>query len=217
MDLRHHWLKFKREQLALPIAYFAKFAMRLILKTCTIKVEGLPQFIETARKERCILALWHNRLGIVSEILYNYAPQFIYTAFISQSRDGEPLAILAKSYKAGRVIRVPHQARHQALKQLIDKLRAGGEIIVFTPDGPRGPCYQVKPGILAAAKETKAVIVPFTWTADRFWELKSWDRFRIPKPFSKIQVNLSVPLRVGDNMDDILPELEKAMHNDDTP
>ncbi|MBA3236864.1 MAG: hypothetical protein H0T62_00750, partial [Parachlamydiaceae bacterium] len=68
-------------------------------------------------------------------------------------------------------------------------------------DGPKGPCYKVKPGILYAAKESGAPIIAFSWEADRFWEFKTWDKFRLPKPFSTIKVTLSSPLQIDDGMD----------------
>lgn len=196
--LKHQLRKYKRLTLSYFYAYTGKFFIRLLLWTCRIEVKGIEQFVSLASKERCILMLWHNRLALVSEILNRYAPQFIYSAFISKSRDGDPLAVLAHSYKIGKVIRVPHDARHQALKKVILSLKNSREIIVITPDGPRGPCYQVKPGIALAAKEADAAIVPFSWTADRYWELKTWDKFRLPKPWSKIVVNIGQPIRTNE-------------------
>jgi lysophospholipid acyltransferase (LPLAT)-like uncharacterized protein len=217
MSLRERWLKFKRRWLSYPIAYLSKFSIRLLLRTCRIEITGLGQFIDIASKERCILMLWHNRIGIVSEILYQYAPQFIYSAFISQSRDGEPLAILAKSYPSGRAIRVSHNARHQALKEAIDHLKHERNVIIFTPDGPKGPKYEVKPGIAFAAKEVDALIIPFSWQANAYWEFNTWDRFRLPKPFSRIQVTWGNPLSIAEeeihNLDILRDRLRDSLVN----
>ncbi len=67
--------------------------------------------------------LWHNRLALVAEVFSKNASEFNYSAFVSNSRDGEPLAILAKSYPNGDIIRVHHQMRHQALKEMIQRLQ----------------------------------------------------------------------------------------------
>src|SRR5262249_37246509 len=101
---------------------------------------------------------------------------------------GDPLARLAESYKSGRAIRVPHNARHHALGQLVNSVKNKGEIIIITPDGPRGPKEVVKPGIILAARETEANVFPFSWHAKRFWQLKTWDEMKIPKPFTTIDV-----------------------------
>ena len=66
----------------------------------------------------------------------------------------------------------------------------------MTPDGPRGPLYKVKPGIAMAAKEAQATIIPLTWDADHFWELKTWDKLKLPKPFTCIRVVLGDPIKV---------------------
>lgn len=212
--IRHYWLKFKRDCLGYPIAILAKYAVRLILKTCRITIEGLPEFIDLIAKEKCIVALWHNRLAIISEILNkNASANNVFAAFISKSRDGEPLAILANSYKAGRALRVAHNAKHQALKQLIEGLNAREFVALFTPDGPKGPVYKVKPGLAMAAQETGAAVVPFSWDGDRYWELRSWDKFRIPKPFSNVSVSFGNAVRIAPDqtIDDAVKCLERAM------
>ena len=108
---------FKRKIFAYFIAYIGKFLLRVILFTCRIEIQGLDLFKKTISSEKSILMLWHNRLTIISEILSKIDSHTIFSAFISKSRDGDPLAALANSYKNGRAIRVPHDRKHQALKQ----------------------------------------------------------------------------------------------------
>lgn len=150
--------------------------------------------------------LWHNRLAIIAEVLNKHAPHFIYSAFISKSRDGEPLALLANSYKAGRAIRVSHNAKHQGLKMVIESLKTKEDIIVFTPDGPRGPRYKMKPGIVLAARESNAAIIPFSWSAKSYWTLKTWDKFMLPKPFTTLTITFGSPIMIDQNV-----EVEKAV------
>lgn len=178
----------KRKLFAFIIAYIGKYGLRLILATCKIEIKGFEYFKETISSKKSILMLWHNRLSIVSEILYRLDKKTIFSAFVSKSRDGDPLAKLASSYKTGKSIRVAHNQRHQALKAVIDALKTGKEVVIMTPDGPRGPRYEVKPGILIAAKEADATIIPFTWISNKFWQLNSWDKLLFPKPFSTLIV-----------------------------
>ncbi len=218
---RHYWLRFKRNFLSYPIAYGGKYCIRFILWTCRIKVEGLEPFIQMASDKSCILMLWHNRLSIISEILNSHAPQFKYVAFISKSRDGEPLAHLANSYSAGRAIRVSHSAKHQALKLVIENLKTKKEVVLFTPDGPRGPVYKVKPGIALAASQTDAPIIPFSWSADRYWCLKTWDQFRLPKPFASIRVTFGPPFYLKPaahsmSLEEMIGKLENSLQMDET-
>jgi len=197
--LKKHGINFKRHWLPYLFAYSAKILIRMLLKTCRVRLHGLDTFIKTAEIAPCMLMLWHSKLVLIPEILNSHASQFVYTAFISKSRDGDPLAILAESYAAGRALRVPHNSRHLALNKLIDSIKSKGEIIIITPDGPRGPREEIKPGIIFAALETKANIFPFSWQAKSFWQLNTWDRLKIPKPFTSIDVFFGQPIRLDES------------------
>lgn len=212
--LKLYWKKFSYKIL-LPflITRIGQNLMRMLLWTCKWEIEGLDQFKQIAKNEKCILILWHNRLAMVPFILYKYAPQFIYAAFVSNSRDGELISSVVHSYKAGRTIRVPHNNRHQALKEMIKRINEQKEIVIITPDGPRGPCYEVKPGAPLAALETSAYVVPLTWSADRLLELKTWDKLRIPKPFSTIKVTFKEPIIFRKDCNIFLEEAQKILQN----
>lgn len=202
----------KRKIFSYFIAYVGKYTLRLILSTCKIEVFGLDTFKQTVSTKKSILMLWHNRLSIVSEILYRLDPHTIFAAFISKSRDGDPLAVLANSYKTGKAIRVPHDKKHQALKTVIETLSKSNEVVIITPDGPRGPRYEVKPGIAVAAFETNASIIPFTWVSSKFWQLNSWDKLMFPKPFSRVLVTFGDPITmVGNTLEDDLILLKENL------
>lgn len=190
MKIRHYWLQFKRRWLSYPLALIGKYVTKVLFMSCKVEVEGLDSFIKIASKESCLLTLWHNRITVICEFFNRFLPDTDYTVFLSKSRDGEAIAQLLSLYNGANQIRVPHNMRHIALKTMIDRLKTKKEIIIFTPDGPRGPCYKVKEGIILAAKEAKAHIVPFTWEANRYWQFKTWDQLRLPKPFSTIKITL---------------------------
>lgn len=169
--------------------------MKLVFWTCKIKIHGLEEFKKNAQINKPILILWHNDLALAPLILSRYASEFIYAAFVSKSRDGELISAVVESFSIGRTIRVPHNNRHQALKEVIRRLEDNKEIIVITPDGPRGPRHEVKPGVAMAALQTSAFVVPLKWSANRFWSLKTWDKLKIPKPFSTIHVTFESPVQ----------------------
>lgn len=196
--LSRSWINFKKKWLPLIVAYAGQGLLALILKTCSIRARGHQHFLDAAHSGKCILMLWHNRLAPMVEFLKLYGAQFNYGALISKSRDGDLLATLVNRYAPqGKAIRVAHDAKHQALRDVIQQLNGSENIIiVITPDGPRGPIYRIKPGVIMAAKAATAKIVPLTWTADRFWELNTWDKFRIPKPFSNILVSFGKAIEI---------------------
>jgi lysophospholipid acyltransferase (LPLAT)-like uncharacterized protein len=187
-SFRGDWKKQLYKVRSFFAAKLIKGLLHLLIKTCRIEIKGLNQFCELALKEKCILMLWHNRLAPVLFLLSQYTSQIHYAALVSGSRDGDILSNIIHSYKNGNTIRVPHLNRYQALRSVINHVEERKQVVIITPDGPRGPCYEVKPGIAIAALETQAHIISLNWEAKDYWELKTWDKFRIPKPFTTLHV-----------------------------
>jgi len=79
----------------------------------------------------------------------------------------------------------------QVLLEAFRALKQGNDLLV-TPDGPRGPRHQISDGAIALALKGNLPIFTVNFTCDRYWQLNSWDRFVIPKPFSKIDFYLKV-------------------------
>jgi len=179
------------------LAYLIRGLLKILLLTCKIRIEGLETFNEAAARDPCILMLWHNRLLILGQILAKHTHKHIYSAFVSKSRDGEILAHFVNSFRRGRSIRVAHNAKDRALRALIQELKAKASIAIVTPDGPRGPKYEIKQGIVKAAMAAEAKTVPCTWSVNKFWQLNTWDQLIIPKPFSEIVVRFGHPLTAG--------------------
>ncbi len=74
--------------------------------------------------------------------------------------------------------------------------------MAFTPDGPRGPCRSLQPGVMAAAAKTGAPIVPMAWSGSRVKELGTWDRFLIPLPFGRYEILYDKPIYIHDSSGD---------------
>jgi len=79
-------------------------------------------------------------------------------------------------------------------------LESGGDV-ALTPDGPTGPPRIPKPGAVAVAARAGAAIVPVGAGASSWWQLGSWDGFSVPRPFARVRVVYSQPLRVGKRSD----------------
>jgi hypothetical protein len=88
---------------------------------------------------------------------------------------------------------------HAALLSLLELSR--NVDLAITPDGPRGPAGQVSGGILMLAQRTGLPILPVSCRADRAWHFRSWDRFMIPRPFSRVEVRFGEPLRIPQDLD----------------
>jgi len=81
------------------------------------------------------------------------------------------------------------------MRQLMDTLAADGNVL-FTPDGPRGPVYQVSQGVIFLAQKSGAPIVPIHMEYSSCWRLKSWDRFVVPRPFATLRAIFGQPIQV---------------------
>lgn len=195
------------------LAYAIRGLLSILHRTCSIQISGGENLLNSAKNGACIIALWHNRLALIGPAALGVGPKLTFTAFVSNSKDGDIMAEYTTSHSNGRTIRVPHDNKERALKTMISRLKMKREVLIVTPDGPRGPRYEPKPGIILAAKEANALIVPLSWDCDKYWELSSWDRFRIPKPFAKINITFGEPLKIAPetDVDEDLQRLKKAL------
>jgi len=166
-----------------------------------------------ARGERCIFAFWHARL---LPLVYTHRGRGI-AVLVSRSRDGELIAGVIE--RLGFVTARGSSSRAGG-EGILDMLEwAGkGHLLALTPDGPRGPAGQVKPGLAYLASRTGLPVVPVATAAKRAWVLSSWDRFRVPGPFARVWVAYGEPLRVPAGLDDAAARawgarLEGAIHD----
>lgn len=133
-------------------------------------------------KGQVALAIWHRN---AIACLLTYAKKRL-AILVSLSFDGEVIAYVAKFFGVHSARGSSSRGGMEAFKQLMILHKEGFDLGI-TVDGPRGPIYKVKPGIIAAASRTGMPILPFTSVAKREWVLsRSWDKFRVPKPFAKI-------------------------------
>lgn len=137
------------------------------------------------RDQACILFLWHNRLFLAGEWQRRFRGIRNCYGLISASKDG---ALLETFYGwAGiRAVRGSKNRRGtQAIRELVRVMRSNNDIGI-TPDGSRGPRYEAKQGALLVAKLTKAPLLLLSFEYSYSIKLKSWDKFVIPFPFSKV-------------------------------
>jgi len=137
--------------------------------------------------ENYIGALWHNRLLIFPFVLRRFFPNRRGAALISASRDGDLLADAIKRFDFNVVRGSSSRLGASAILQLTDVLASGRDVVI-TPDGPRGPAYELGPGIIFLAQKSGAPVAPVNMEYSNCWRLKSWDRFILPRPFSKVRV-----------------------------
>ncbi|MGB0415941.1 MAG: lysophospholipid acyltransferase family protein [Coraliomargarita sp.] len=147
------------------------------------------QEIIDAEHPPSIVILWHNRLFAAPELFRRQFRERRLAALISASGDGAWLAAFIQSLGMSSVRGSRYNRGAQAVRELIEALNRGSDLAV-TPDGSRGPVYDMKAGAVSVALKTGAPIVLLSLNFNGAWRLNSWDRFFIPYPFSKIEVRM---------------------------
>ncbi|HEY3934701.1 MAG TPA: lysophospholipid acyltransferase family protein [Gemmatimonadales bacterium] len=139
-----------------------------------------------------IFLLWHEAL---LPLLWRHRMQQI-AIVVSEAREGRYLADYAR--RIGYHL-VPGSSTRGGMRALLGAIRAldDGCTVAITPDGPRGPRRDVKPGVVRAAQRAGAKILPLHAVSDSAWSMGSWDRMLVPKPFAQIDVAYGEPFSVG--------------------
>jgi len=166
---------------------FGVHLLKLLGRTLRFEIDDRAGIIGQPVAENYIGALWHNRLLIFPLVLRRFFPNRHGAALISASHDGDLLSDAIHRFDYDVVRGSSSKLGASALFQLSDVLGNGGDVVI-TPDGPRGPAYQLGPGIVFLAQKTSAQVLPLNMEYSSCWRLKSWDRFIIPRPFSKVRV-----------------------------
>jgi lysophospholipid acyltransferase (LPLAT)-like uncharacterized protein len=166
--------------------------IHLLGLTLRIKETGQTQWGPNARQEEPPLwALWHETI-LMS--VWHHRDQDVHV-MISASRDGELISRIAKFFGYTPVRGSSSRGGREALTELVNYLKDGKRCAI-TPDGPRGPRREMKIGVLSLSRLTGCPIVPFAFEAEHCWRLRSWDKFIIPKPFSRAVFVYGNPIKV---------------------
>lgn len=178
--------------------------MRWIVRLGTLLVRGLAATWrvrvigdgalrgERAAGRAVIITLWH---GQMLPLLYQHRGERV-AILISEHRDGEIIARIATALGHRTVRGSTTRGAGRALLSMVRQVEAGQDIAV-TPDGPRGPAKSFAAGALIVAQRTGAAIIPATVVARSAWRLKSWDRFMIPRPFTRVVISYGPAARVS--------------------
>lgn len=157
-----------------------------------------------------IYALWHNRLFSVPKAWKRLCGRHRRAVVLtSASHDGDVLSRAIGVFGIGAVRGSTSRRAVAALVGLRRALKEGTDVCL-TPDGPRGPRYKLQAGLVKLAESARAVVVPVHVEFSSCWQLKSWDRFRIPKPFSRVRVIFDEALAVPASLADDAFEAERA-------
>jgi hypothetical protein len=188
------------------IGWAGYFAIALIGRTMRWRSEGHEYLDEIYRSgSRAIFVFWHGRIFPAT---YHWRHRGI-VVMTSMNRDGEAIASCIQRFGYGVARGSSSRGGLRALAQLARDIRNGHDA-AFTIDGPRGPRYVAKPGPVMLAYKTGAAIFCFHISMKRRIQLRSWDEFQIPLPFTEAIVLQAPPIRVPP---DTNPDQLRGLHD----
>jgi lysophospholipid acyltransferase (LPLAT)-like uncharacterized protein len=174
------------------IGWAGYLTISLIGRTVRWKSEGDEHLEEIYRSgHRAILTFWHGRIFPATYYFRNRG----IVVMTSMNLDGEAIAQCITRFGYGAARGSSSRGGLRALAQLSRDIRLGRDA-GFTIDGPRGPRYVAKQGPVLLAFKTGAAILCFHISMKRKIQLKSWDGFQIPLPFTTAIVLQAPPIWV---------------------
>jgi lysophospholipid acyltransferase (LPLAT)-like uncharacterized protein len=157
----------------------------------------------------CVIGFWHGDLLLGPLNYHHWRQDAKAVVMISDHFDGELIAKAMQYFGLGTIRGSTRKGAARVLMQAIKKMREGYDLGI-TPDGPKGPRFSVNDGIIAIAQKTNSPIILQNCVPSRYWQLGSWDKFVIPKPFCHLEFYCSEPFKVtGMEME----EAKKLIHD----
>lgn len=166
--------------------------------------------IDSPIKGQCLAVSWHSELFLSPKIYRKFRKKEATSAIISQHYDGD---LIAKVLSYFNILPLRGSSRRGAKAVLMSAIKSlsGGESVLLTPDGPRGPRYSMSDGTTALAMRFNLPVMIVNYRPQSYWQLKSWDKFLIPKPFSSLDIYYQVVSLEGMDREEAKSYLQKQM------
>lgn len=163
------------------VPYLAYILMRIVWYTTVKKFH----FVTEVNDEQHVCVCWHGELFMSPQAYRTIHKNHSASAIISSHFDG---ALIAGTLELFGIRPLRGSSRRGAQKVLFQAFKSieKGEEVLITPDGPKGPRHSIGDGAIGIALRTKLPIFIMNFKANSYWKLKSWDKFSIPKPFTKV-------------------------------
>ena len=184
--------------------------LRALFATLRLRVHDPHGFLDGPPDGPVICAFWHNRILAITAAFLRVYPRGRRGVLVltSASKDGMWLGELAGRLGMGSVRGSSSRRGATAMRELLDRVAQGYDIAI-TPDGPRGPKYELGAGLVYLAQKAAIPVLPCHARFGRALRLRSWDRFAIPAPFARLDVTLGATLRVPPTADEEAFEAER--------
>jgi len=167
-------------------------------------------FIDKPIEGQCMAITWHSELLVSPQVYRKLRKKQLTSAIIAQHHDGE---LIARTLKVLNIMALRGSSRRGAKSVLINAIKAlkDGYSVMITPDGPKGPRYSMNDGAVALALRAKLPLMVVNYKPHSYWQVPSWDRFIIPKPFTTLEIYHQVLDIQGMNREDAKKYLQEQM------
>lgn len=173
------------------IGWLIAMIMRVVGLTLRWRVKDDSGLMSVPFKDSVIIAFWHNQIFGATLFYSKFLGDRIASVLTSSSRDGDLMAAVASQFGNDAIRGSSNKRPVAALREMVRFLRLrNGQDLVITPDGPRGPAYKLQTGLIKVSQWAEVPVLPLRFSYSRALTLKTWDEFRIPLPFSRIDVTL---------------------------
>jgi len=159
-------------------------------------------------QEQSIVICWHGELLMSPQAYRHFHKKQLASGIISRHFDGEMIARILMFFSISPLRGSSSRGAKQVLLEAFRALKKGDDLLV-TPDGPRGPRHSISDGAVALAHKAKAPVLMVNYIPNSYWQLGSWDKFVIPKPFTTINFYLENVSLEGMDLD----EARKYLHD----
>ncbi len=174
------------------VGWVAYIVIRIIGRTMRWQSVGDSHLDEIYNSgHRAIFTFWHGRIFPAT---YYWRHRGI-VVMTSMSRDGDQIASCIQRFGFGAARGSSSAGGLRALAEMARGIRNGRDT-AFTVDGPRGPRYQAQQGPILLARKTGAAVFCFHISMKHRIQLKSWDEFQIPLPFTEAIILKAAPIWV---------------------
>lgn len=194
--------------------------VELLWRTSRLKIIGAERLEALLEEQGAVVPVfWHQHLLICARFICSRRIAGLKPGFmISPSVDGQAATMLAQLYGAHVVRGSGSYTGVRAVRGVYNAIVKQGISPVITPDGPRGPRFELKPGAIFTAQISRKAVVPIAFAARPAKLLRTWDKFVLPPPFARVRIVIGEPYFPPPRLDEqqmieAQQEMQRRLHD----
>ena len=177
------------------LSFIGRWVFQLLFFLNKVIIHGEENLINLAKAGKPIMVcVWHGRLLFPSWYIRLKITNL--HAIASHHSDAEIMARILKRWGYSLIRGSTKKGGKAVVLKMAEVFKNGG-IVAVTNDGPKGPPRIAKAGSTGLAIKYNVSMVMITGSATKFWQINSWDRFMLPKPFGRIDIVVAPPLEIA--------------------